>query len=136
MRKTVDYSIELHCNPTLSEIVDKVRESLRVHYLYSHSEVSTVNADCIRLDYLRGYYDGVELVTLVTLPEPDFNWDKQVESYKRRLVEYGEWYNANRDAIEKELAEREAKRILDAKAEVKSKINQLEAKLTKLKSKQ
>lgn len=135
VRKTVDYSIELYADPVISEIESLVKDRLKTLFGYDDEELKLVTTDDMRLENLWGYHDEVELVVVFTLPEPNVQWSTRVARYKKRLVEYGEWYDANRDAIEKELAEREAKRVLDAKAEVKSKINQLEAKLAKLKSK-
>lgn len=79
-----------------------------------------------------GYGDERTIVTWER-EETDEEFQKRMDSYKRRLATYEEWYEENKEVIEAELADRKAKKQAKEKAAKARKLAALEKEVAKLK---
>ena len=84
----------------------------------------------IEMGWDRGYE---HLVVCYSYVESDEEFAKRMDSYKRRLATYEEWYEENKEAIEAELADRAAKKQAKEEKAKARKIAALEKELKKLK---
>ena len=109
-----------------------IEEKTEIHY-YSNLESLVQWATQYTLDLTKAQiesesWDEPNYYLSVKYKETDAQYDKRLLAYKKRLEQYDDWYNKNKEKIDAELNKSEG--ILDEKA--RREITLLEKKLDKL----